>query len=338
MQPSIEPNVTSPKPVVPAEPVTTGAAPKGSSGSRKADVIAFLRDVLANGPVAAKEIEERAIEVGLLEAGKSIGDAKVFRTARSALGVTTVQRSGLKAGGWVWSLPDQATSTLLRESESAAPIAAAPGRAAGPRTQHPAAPIGRPLQPAPVAAKPEPQAAPAAGATPAPGAEADPVEWIILKDRILAVYSRYGLMPDLDTVDLWRIQHDVDCGLIWPLISHKMEERLRLDPTATLAYFTPIVAREAKKRTNTSSVPQTQAPQNPPAETNGQSIFAAKPTFPENYMKIGGRVIAAEHIPPEDWIMLARNWRDHGQWPNTLGPPPGKPGSSCPPDFAKEAS
>jgi hypothetical protein len=83
MQPSIEPKVTSPKPVVPAEPVTTGAAPKGSSGSRKADVIAFLRDVLANGPVAAKEIEERAIEVGLLEAGKSIGDGSGPRGRRS---------------------------------------------------------------------------------------------------------------------------------------------------------------------------------------------------------------------------------------------------------------
>jgi hypothetical protein len=79
-------------------------------------------------------------------------------------------------------------------------------------------------------------------------AAADPVEWMILKDRILAVYSRYGLMPDLGTVDLWRIQHDVDCGLIWLLISHKLEERLRLDPRASLQYFTPMVTREAVRR------------------------------------------------------------------------------------------
>jgi hypothetical protein len=44
---------------------------------------------------------------GLLEPGKSIGGSKVFRTARSKLAVKTFQRSGLKAGGWVWSLPDQ---------------------------------------------------------------------------------------------------------------------------------------------------------------------------------------------------------------------------------------
>jgi hypothetical protein len=344
MQPSIEPKVTSPKPVVPAEPVTTGAAPKGSSGSRKADVIAFLRDVLANGPVAAKEIEERAIEVGLLEAGKSIGDAKVFRTARSALGVTTVQRSGLKAGGWVWSLPDQASSTLLRESESAAPAAAA--RGVGPRTQHPAAPTERPLQPAPVAAKPEPQAAPAVAATPAlPGPEADPVEWKVLKDQIFAVYSRYGLMPDFGTVDVWRTQHKLDPKLIWPLIGYHLEQRIRLDPMASLRHFTPMVTRGAVARDFCAGAPTVTSGLAPPV--NGENLVAPQingsPTWkvapPHRYLKgAKGAIIAAEQIPPEDWIFYARRYREHGDWPPTLGPPPGKPGSSCPPELAKEAS
>jgi hypothetical protein len=110
MQPSIEPKVTSPKPTMVAEPVSTGSVLERSGTSRKADVTSFLRDALASGPVAAKELEQRAVEAGLLDAGKLIGDAKVFRTARRVLGVKTYQLPGKKAGGWVWEFADQAPS------------------------------------------------------------------------------------------------------------------------------------------------------------------------------------------------------------------------------------
>jgi hypothetical protein len=91
------------------EPATTGVVGK-RSGAYLNTVVTFLRDVLAGGPLLVREIERRAMAAGFLEPGKSIGDSKVFRTARSKLGVKTFQQSGLKAGGWIWSLPDQATS------------------------------------------------------------------------------------------------------------------------------------------------------------------------------------------------------------------------------------
>ena len=59
-------------------------------------------------------IERRAIQAGLLEPGMPIGKSKTFRVARSALGVKTQQQPGKRAGGWIWCLPDQATSDAQR--------------------------------------------------------------------------------------------------------------------------------------------------------------------------------------------------------------------------------
>jgi hypothetical protein len=70
----------------------------------------------------------------------------------------------------------------------------------------------------------------------------------------------------------------------------------------------------------------------------GLARSPAKSSLPHRYLKTGKGIMAAEDVPPEDWIILAKNYWQYGQWPNTLGPPPGKPGSSCPPEFAKEAS
>jgi hypothetical protein len=58
----------------------------------------------------------------------------------------------------------------------------------------------------------------------------------------------------------------------------------------------------------------------------------------DRYLNSGKGIVAAEDVPPEGWILLARQYREHGVWPSTLGPPVGKPGSSCPREFAKEAS
>jgi hypothetical protein len=119
--------------------------------------------------------------------------------------------------------------------------------------------------------------------------------------------------------------------------------KLRLDPTTSLRYFTPQLLREATTAApggnppgNRSDGPQSGAV----VSTEGKSVLSvAKPAFPDRYLKApSGAVIAAEHIPPEDWIIQARRYRDHGTWPSTLGPPARTPGSSCPPEFAREAT
>jgi hypothetical protein len=65
------------------------------------------------GPVAAREIERRAVDAGLLDEGKPLAKSKVFRTARKSLGIKTYQRPGKRSGGWIWALPDQATADTL---------------------------------------------------------------------------------------------------------------------------------------------------------------------------------------------------------------------------------
>ena len=73
-------------------------------------VMTFLRDLLANGALPAREIERIAAREGLLAAGRGIGDAKPFRSARRALGIKPFQQPGQKSGGWIWALPCQAPS------------------------------------------------------------------------------------------------------------------------------------------------------------------------------------------------------------------------------------
>ena len=86
---------------------STAGEPRPSGAPRRAAVVAFLRK-LAPGPVAAREIERLAIAAGLLGEGKSVGKCKVFRTVRKSLGITTSQRPGEQAGGWLWNWPDMA--------------------------------------------------------------------------------------------------------------------------------------------------------------------------------------------------------------------------------------
>ena len=66
--------------------------PKPAGGSRTAAAVALLRDALRQGPVAAREIERLANAAGFLDEGKSLGESKVFRTARKSLGIKTYQR------------------------------------------------------------------------------------------------------------------------------------------------------------------------------------------------------------------------------------------------------
>jgi hypothetical protein len=64
-------------------------------------VVAFLREALTSGPLLVREIERRAVDAGLFEKGKSIGESKTFRTARLAHGLKTYQLPGKRAGGWI---------------------------------------------------------------------------------------------------------------------------------------------------------------------------------------------------------------------------------------------
>jgi hypothetical protein len=89
-------------------------------------------------PTGVRDIERRALEAGLLERGRTIGDSKTFRTARSKLRLGSYQRPGKRAGGCIWSLPDQATS----EAQPAAQPTSSPVREAR-ETQ--AAPKSKPI-------------------------------------------------------------------------------------------------------------------------------------------------------------------------------------------------
>jgi hypothetical protein len=127
---------------VPSLSVVAGCLPRAgktpSGANRKAAAVAFLQDVLAHGPVSVRDIERRAVEAGVLSKGTPLGKAKVFRIARKSLGIKPYQRSGKPAAGWLWALPNQATS----EAQPAAPPTSSPVREAR-ETQ--AAPKSKPI-------------------------------------------------------------------------------------------------------------------------------------------------------------------------------------------------
>jgi hypothetical protein len=75
---------------------------RGQATAKNA-AVEFLRAVLADGPMPAKEIERLAVDAGLLEPTASIGDSKPFRQARLVLGVAS-NKAGME-DGWVWGLP-----------------------------------------------------------------------------------------------------------------------------------------------------------------------------------------------------------------------------------------
>jgi hypothetical protein len=105
-----------------AEPVAQAnhAAGKPKPVTKKAAVIAFLKEILVGrGPVAANEIQRRAIDAGLLEVGAQIGKTRAFRDARASVGVITRQQRG----GWVWSMPDQLNGVDKHLSKRHAEIA-----------------------------------------------------------------------------------------------------------------------------------------------------------------------------------------------------------------------
>ena len=135
---------------LPRASVSTVEASKPSGGDRLAAVVAFPRDALAQGPLDVKEIECRAVKAGLLKEKLPINKSKVFRSARALLGVTSHQKPGRRAGGWIWSLPDQeppdaqpaAPDRRISNVETAAQLSNNPPVREGRETH---APISRPI-------------------------------------------------------------------------------------------------------------------------------------------------------------------------------------------------
>jgi hypothetical protein len=80
---------------VTAEEVLDAKPKKDGSSPRRNDAEAFLKTILADGPLPVRRIESEAKEAGLAMA--------TVRRAKDALGVKT-SKTALD-GGWVWELP-----------------------------------------------------------------------------------------------------------------------------------------------------------------------------------------------------------------------------------------
>jgi hypothetical protein len=70
----------------------------------------FLRVLLADSPLLVAEIEAEARVAGLLGPNQAISQSRPMRDAREELGIKPRQRTGQRAGGWVWGIEGQMTS------------------------------------------------------------------------------------------------------------------------------------------------------------------------------------------------------------------------------------
>lgn len=73
------------------------------------DPASFLRDLLADGPLAAKEVQREAREFGLTE--------KTLRRAREKLGIRP-RKAGMSSG-WIWELPAEGAHAVPKMPEGA---------------------------------------------------------------------------------------------------------------------------------------------------------------------------------------------------------------------------
>ena len=73
----------------------------GENKSEKSEAMGFLKEVLRDGPVAAKDVKREAGEAGI--------SPKSLRSAREALRVKP-EKAGFE-GGWVWKLPKMPSDT-----------------------------------------------------------------------------------------------------------------------------------------------------------------------------------------------------------------------------------
>jgi DNA polymerase len=85
---------------------STSTKKESSSGA-----VTFLMDMLANGPVPAKRIEERGVARGFSE--------DQLRRARRKIGAVTFKAKGKLEGGWFWAKPQDVPPEADAEGESA---------------------------------------------------------------------------------------------------------------------------------------------------------------------------------------------------------------------------
>jgi len=73
--------------------------------AREAVAAEFLRKALATEPLGVRKLNAMARAAGLLTERQRITDARVFRQAKTALGIRSVRDGFGPRGGWAWELP-----------------------------------------------------------------------------------------------------------------------------------------------------------------------------------------------------------------------------------------
>ena len=73
--------------------------------AREAVAAEFLRKALAVDAVGVPELDIMARAAGLLGEGQNITQAKLFRQAKTALGIRSIRDGFGAGGGWAWELP-----------------------------------------------------------------------------------------------------------------------------------------------------------------------------------------------------------------------------------------
>jgi putative DNA primase/helicase len=109
------------------EALAAAEGPPGNT-SEKNDAMEFLQTVLAEGPMLVSEVQQNAIQAGLLQGGQLISQSKPFRSARKALRITTHKDSGF-GGAWILALPTE--SKMPMELQRAPPLIEGTSQTAG---------------------------------------------------------------------------------------------------------------------------------------------------------------------------------------------------------------
>src|SRR6187200_1407982 len=91
----------------------------GMTGARETVAAEFLRKALAAEPLGVAKLNAMARAAGLLTERQRITNARVFRQAKTALGIQSVRDGFGPRGGWAWELP--------RDREERAPTPSAIG-------------------------------------------------------------------------------------------------------------------------------------------------------------------------------------------------------------------
>ena len=92
-----------------ADQAIAAAAPAHKERGQQSDVIIFLMNLLAGGPVEMKTIEDKAAERGF--------SIEQLRRAKRKMGVVALKQAGTMEGHWLWALAQHAPSKEAKEQE-----------------------------------------------------------------------------------------------------------------------------------------------------------------------------------------------------------------------------